>query len=291
MEKRLGKGLEALISEDAVGALGEGGSRGKEKVAKLRLADIVPNPFQPRKTFGEEKMDDLMSSIKEKGVIQPIIVRPAAQGFELIAGERRWRAAQNLGLEEIPAIVRADIDDASSLEISLIENIQREELNPVEEAEAYKELIDKFEYTLEKVGQMVGKDKSTVSNGLRLLTLPEDIRAYLVKGSITTGHAKALLSIASDNKKRTAARAIITRGLSVREAEILAKRISEPALKVKRTKLPEVVEIEDRLQHRLGTKVNIVQGKKRGRIEIQYFSPKDLERLLALIIGPGDSEQ
>jgi len=277
MEKRLGKGLDALISEDA--------SKSKEKIEKVRLADIVPNPFQPRKRFDEEKLEELISSIREKGVIQPVLVRPGSTGYEIVAGERRLRAAQKLQLEEIPAIVRKDIDDASSLEISLIENIQREELNPIEEADAYQELIGRFEYTLDKVGQMVGKDKTTVSNSLRLLTLSDDIRSLIVDGKISTGHAKAILSITSDAKRRKVAKSIVRKGISVRETEQLVKRMSETKLKPNKVKDPEIARIEEDLQHKLGTKVNLTQGKKRGRIEIQFFSNEDLQRLLRIILG------
>jgi ParB family chromosome partitioning protein len=277
MEKRLGKGLGALISEDV--------GKTKEKVEKLRLADIVPNPFQPRKRFGTEKMDELVSSIKEKGVIQPILVRPVNAGYEIIAGERRWRAAQQVGAEEIPAIIRTDIDDANSLEISLIENVQREELNPIEEAEAYQELIDKFEYTLDKVGQMMGKDKTTISNSIRLLGLSSEIKSYVEDGKISTGHAKVLLSVVSEQKRRKLAKAIVQKGISVREAEQLVKRLTETRTRTKRAVDPEKARVEEDLQHKLGTKVRIHQGKKRGRIEIQFFSNEDLDRLLKLILS------
>ncbi|RKY42153.1 MAG: hypothetical protein DRP85_03835 [Candidatus Makaraimicrobium thalassicum] len=276
MEKRLGKGLAALISEDT--------SKVKEKVKKVKLTDIVPSSFQPRKRFGPEKMEELVSSIREKGVIQPVLVRPRGTGYELIAGERRWRAAQQLQIEEMPAIIRNDIDDAGSLEISLIENIQREELNPIEEASAYQELISQFEYTLDKVGQMMGKDKTTISNSLRLLTLPEEIRSYVEDGRISTGHAKALLSITSGHRRKKLAGMIVRKGISVRETEQLVRRAAGARIKAKKAKDSEIMRIEEELQHRLGTKVNIQQGKKRGRIEIQYFSNEDLQRLLRIIL-------
>ena len=276
MEKKLGKGLSALISEDI--------SKDKEKIEKIKLTDIFPNPFQPRKRFSEEKMDELICSIREKGVIQPVLLRPAENGYELVAGERRWRAAQKLQFEEMPAIVREDIDDADSLEISLIENIQREELNPIEEANAYRELIGQFEYTLDKVGQMVGKDKTTISNSLRLLTLPEDIQNYVEEGKISAGHAKAILSITSEQKRKKIARTILRKGISVRETEQLVRKLTEIKTKTRKTKDPEIAQIEEALQHKLGTKVSVHKGKKRGRIEIQYFSNEDLQRLLQLIL-------
>ena len=276
MEKRLGKGLEALIAGDT--------GKVKGKVEKINLKDIVPNPFQPRKRFNEDRLDELVSSIKEKGVIQPILVRPSGVGYEVIAGERRWRAAQKLGIGEIPAIVRTDIDDASSLEISIIENIQREELNPIEEANAYQELIGKFEYTLDKVGQMMGKDKTTISNTLRLLTLSNEMRALVEDGKISMGHAKAILSLVSEAKRQKIVRAILNKGISVRETEQMVKRISEARTKQSKVKDPEIQQVEESLQHRLGTKVTIHQGKKRGHIEIQYFSNDDLQRVLELIL-------
>ncbi len=277
MEKRLGKGLEALIPEDA--------SKPKEKVASLNLNEIVPNQFQPREKFGPEAMEELRNSIKEKGVIQPVLVRLKDDVYELIAGERRWRAAKELQMGEIPAIIKREIDDVSSLEISLIENIQREGLNPIEEAKAYKRFTERFSYTLDQVGQMVGKDKTTVSNSLRLLTLDQETRDYLKAGKITTGHAKVLLSIQNEYKRKKMAQTIIKHGLSVRQTEQMVKARAETRKKISKQKDPEMQRIEDELQHRLGTKVNIRHGKKRGRIEIQYFSNEDLDRLLNIILG------
>jgi ParB family chromosome partitioning protein len=276
MERRLGKGLEALIPDTS--------SKGKEKVAKIRLADIVPNPFQPRQRFDTEKMDELICSIREKGIIQPILVRLTEKGHELVAGERRWRAAQELQLEEIPAIVRSDINDSDSLEISLIENIQREELNPIEEANAYRALINRFDYTLEKVGQIMGKDKTTISNSLRLLTLAQEIHGFVIEGKISAGHAKALLSITSENKRKKIARMIVRKGISVRETEQIAQRMGTSKTKPKKEKNPETARLEEVLQHKLGTKVTIHQGKKRGRLEIHYYSNEDLQRLFRLIL-------
>ena len=279
MEKRLGKGLDALIPEDL--------NKSKEKIERIKVAEITPNKFQQRKIFKQEKMEELLSSIQEKGVIQPVLVRKAGEGYELIAGERRWRAAQELRLEEIPALVMNDIDDAGSLEISLIENIQRDELNPIEEANAYQELIESFKYTLEKIGQMLGKDKTTVSNSLRLLNLSEEIRSFIEEGTISAGHAKALLAISNDRRRKKVASDIIKKGLSVRETEQLAKAEPGTRAKTAKHKDPEIAFIEEQLQHYFGTKVNIHQGKKRGRIEIQYYSNEDLQRLLGLVLGGG----
>ena len=276
MEKRLGKGLEALIPEAP--------SKTKEKVESLKVSDIIPNRFQPRKEFETEKMEDLINSIKEKGVIQPVLVRVKDDVYELIAGERRLRAVKELQLGEIPAIIKKDINDVSSLEISLIENVQREELNPVEEAHAYRELMDRFEHTLDRVGQMVGKDKTTISNSVRLLNLPEEILDYLKQGTISTGHAKVLLSIQDGYRQKKMAETILKHGLSVRQAEQLVKMARGAKKKREEQKDPELKSIEEELQHLLGTKVNIRHGKKRGRIEIQYFSNEDLQRLLKIIM-------
>jgi ParB family chromosome partitioning protein len=275
MEKRLGKGLDALITSTP--------NKNKKNVAKIKLKDIVPNPFQPRKIFKKDKMEELISSIREKGVIQPVLVRPAGSGFELIAGERRFRAAQELDIDEVPAIIK-EIDEASSLEISLIENIQREDLNPIEEAKAYQQLIGKFSYTLDKVGLMMGKDKSTISNSLRLLTLEEEIQDFLEQGKISTGHAKILLSIPSPHKRKRMVQTVMEHSLSVRQIEELVKKDTPPQKKTRKNSEPEIVKIEETLQHHLGTKVTIKQGKKRGKILIQYYSPEDLERVLGILL-------
>jgi ParB family chromosome partitioning protein len=277
MEKRLGKGLDALISSDT--------SKAKEKVEKIRLKDIVPNPFQPRKQFKEESMEDLVSSIKQKGVIQPVILRPVDGGYELVAGERRYRAAQELEMEEVPAIIK-EFTDVDSLEVSLIENIQREELTPIEEATAFQQLVSRFDYTLDKVGRMMGKKKSTISNSLRLLTLEEELQQMLEDGKLNTGHAKVLLSINNPFKRKRFADSIIRNGLSVRQAEQLVTRTRSTETRKKRTtKDPEIVKIEEDLQHFLGTKVSLKKGKKRGRIEIQFYSQEDLQRLLNLLLA------
>ncbi len=275
-EKRLGKGLDALISGDV--------TKSKEKVERVNTTLLIPNPFQPRKRFSTDKMEELVNSLREKGIIQPILVRPFGEKYEIIAGERRWRAAQELKLEEVPVIVRRDIDDANSLEISLIENIQREELNAVEEATAYKELIDKFEYTLDKVGQMMGKDKTTVSNSLRLLTLAKETLDLLEEGRISAGHAKALLSAPNDQRRKKVLQAILKKGLSVRETENMVRRFGMSLSREGKKKDVETESVEEKLQHKFGTRVVIKHGKKRGRIEIQYFSKEDLDRILRMLL-------
>ncbi len=276
MEKRLGKGLGALIPETPIG-------KTTEKIEHVRLTEIVPNQFQPRKRFDENKMGELVNSIREKGVIQPILVRPKEGGYELIAGERRWRAARELQLEDIPVIIKKGVDDVSSLEMSMIENIQREDFNPIEEANAYRELINKFEYTLEKIGQEVGKDKTTISNSMRLLNLSVEIQGHIEEGVISAGHAKVLLSIPNEYRREKTAQTIVKHGLSVRQLERIIKARGTKT-KTRTQKDPEVQRVEEELQHHLGTKVTVRHGKKRGRIEIQYYSNEDLQRVLDIIM-------
>ncbi len=275
MSKKLGKGLEALIPENS--------SKTNEKIAMVPLSNIVPNQFQPRKAFNRERMEELIGSIKEKGIIQPILVRQHEDKYELIAGERRWRAANELELKEIPVIIKKSVSDVSSLELSLIENIQRENFNPIEESTAYKQLIDEFGHTLEQVGQKVGKNKTTISNSVRLLGLSHEIQRFIEEGTISVGHAKVLLSVNNTYRRNKLVKTIISHGLSVRQLEQLLSTKGEKRRKIKKDKDPEITRIEEELQHHLGTKVKLHQGSKRGRIEIQYFSNEDLQRVLGII--------
>jgi len=276
MEKRLGKGLDALIPEKA------SKSDSTEKIGKIKVSSIVPNKFQPRKRFDDSKLHELKDSIKEKGIIQPVIVRSAEEGFELIAGERRFRAVRELGYEEIPAIVK-DVNDADSLELSLIENIQREELNPVEEASAYMELMDKFEFSQDEVAKAVGKDKSTISNSIRILTLPPIVQDFVSESAISLGHAKAILALPTERSRIRFARRIIRKNLSVRQAEELIRQKLQRPLRIFKEKDENLARIEEDLQHFLGTRVKVVHGKKRGRVEISYYSNEDLDRIVNLI--------
>jgi len=274
MEKRLGKGIGALIPEKE--------AEEKSNVSTVSINTIVPNKYQPRKRFDNEKLKELIDSIKEKGVIQPIIVRPVENGYELIAGERRFRAAKELGYSEIPVIIR-EASEVDSLELSLIENIQREELNSIEEANAYKQLMDKFNINHDDISKRVGKDKSTISNTLRLLGLPSAIQKYVEENLISTGHAKAILSLVSDAERIKLANDIIKRSLSVRQAEELAKAKNAGTTKRKKEKDNNLFPLEEKLQHALGTRVKINHGKKRGKIEIEYYSNEDLERIIGII--------
>lgn len=276
MERKLGRGLEALIPEDVV--------KEKTKTNTLRIDEISPNSLQPRQVFESGAMEDLKNSIREKGIIQPVLVRKKDNVYELIAGERRWRAAKELGIQDIPVVFRDDADDVSSLELSLIENIQREELNPIEEARAYKSLMEKYGHTLDKVGQMVGKDKTTISNSLRLLNLPEDIQDLVRGGKISVGHAKVLLSVTNDYRQRKLAQLIMNKGFSVRQSERFSLKYVDAKKRSKKESNPEIQSLEEQLQHYLGTKVKIAHGKTRGRIEISYFSNDDLSRILNLLL-------
>jgi len=278
MKKRaLGKGIEALIPEKEEVKTGD--------IVNINLNQISPGRFQPRKQFNPEKHKELVASIREKGIMQPILVRPAKdrEGFEVIAGERRLRAARELGFEQIPAFIK-EVKDEEALELSLIENIQREELNPIEEAYAYRELIDRFNLNQEDVAKAVGKDRSTISNTLRLLKLPRKIQDYVSRETLSTGHARAILAIENERQQIEIADEIVKRGLSVRETEALVKRSKEKEIvKPKRTKDLYIKEIEEELQRILGTKVTIVQGKKRGKIQLEFYTPADLERLINLL--------
>ncbi|MFA5095893.1 MAG: ParB/RepB/Spo0J family partition protein [Candidatus Omnitrophota bacterium] len=280
MERRaLGKGITALIPEKEVIA--------KNEIIYVQSAQIKPNPFQPREEFDQEHIQELAQSIKEKGVIQPLLVRRKGDDYELIAGERRLRACNSLGLKEIPVIVK-DVDDRDSLEYALIENIQRESLNPIEEAHAYQHLMDKFEVTQEKISEALGKARATIANTLRLLKLPHEIQEELKKGRITFAHGRALLELEDANLQRRLTQEIITKGLSVRELENLLKAKRPKGLRRKgahAAREPLVAALEEDLQHALSTKVRISKMKKRGHIFIEFYSQEDLERIATIIRG------
>lgn len=278
MEKKaLGKGLGALIPEI------EHKAHTEEKVAYLPVDDIIPSRFQPRENFDEDALAELAASIKEKGVVQPVLVRRHNGGYELIAGERRLRAVKSLGVKEIPAIIR-DTSDTEALEISLIENLQREDLNPIEEARSYERLIGEFSFTQEKIAQEVGKDRTSVSNALRLLRLPDQIQSRLRDGSISAGHGRAILTLSSEQEQVKFANLIIKKGLSVREAEeYVAKKTQGSRRKKFAHRDPHITELEEELQKLLGTRVKILHAKKRGKIQIEYYSHEDFERILRIL--------
>jgi ParB family chromosome partitioning protein len=266
----LGKGLGSLLPDKS------------EDIVKIDVDRIIPGEQQPRKVFRDEALKELAASIKEKGVLQPIIVSRTGDGtFRLIAGERRWRAATLAGLKKMPAIVK-DVSSADSLEIALIENIQREDLNPVETASAFQRLIKDFNLTQEELSVRVGKERATVANYLRLLKLPDEIKTFVNDGSLSMGHARAILSVEGRAGQLEIARRVIHNGLSVRETERLAKKISpEPKKKTRpKRKDPQIASLEDRLIRSLGTKVRIYHEGKKGKIEIEYYSLDELDRLL-----------
>lgn len=269
----LGRGLSALMPEKRV-------ERGT-KVVNLKIAEISFSRFQPRQEIGLEKMEELIASIREKGVIQPVLVRPKKEGgYELIAGERRLRAAKKLDFTQLPAIIR-DAENAEALQLSLIENIQREELNPLEEAQAFQKLISQFGFTQEKIAHLVGKNPSSVSNALRLLKLPEEIQAALRKGMITMGHARTILALKGIDEQDRVFKRTVAQNLSVRELEnLVTKRWGGGKRKRQLTRDPHLVALEEQLQRILGTKVKIVAGRKRGKIILEYYSLNDLERII-----------
>jgi len=273
----LGKGLGALIPEKGIP---EG--EGKKTLQQCGIEEVQPNPFQPRKAFSDEQLQELVDSIREKGILQPLLVRRKSDGYELIAGERRWRAAQRAGLREIPILVR-DVSDSEMLELSLIENIQRENLNPIEEAEAYKRLMEQFHLTQEEISKKVGKDRTTIANTVRLLRLPPEIKLSLAEGKITMGHARAFLSLDGVDKQRLLWKRLLSGGLSVRQTESLVKRLRTRSSPTPRRSHPEWSELIEELQRALGTKVRIVGKRKRGKIEIDFFSPDELDRIIELL--------
>ena len=273
----LGKGLGALIPEKGVP---EG--EGKRPLQQCGIEEVHPNPFQPRKAFSDEQLQELVDSIREKGILQPLLVRRRSDGYELIAGERRWRAAQRAGLREIPILVR-DVSDSEMLEISLIENIQREDLNPIEEAEAYKRLMEQFHLTQEEISKKVGKDRSTIANTVRLLKLPPEIKLSLAEGKITMGHARAFLSLDGVDKQRLLWKKLLSAGLSVRQTESLVKRLRTRSSPPPRRSHPEWSGLIEEIQRVLGTKIRILGDRRRGKIEIHFFSPDELDRIIELL--------
>lgn len=273
----LGKGIRAIIPEETRAALAA-------EARFLSVAEVRPNPYQPRQRV-EEDLSELAASIREKGVLQPIIVRRRRDGFELVMGERRLRAAQQAGLETIPAVVR-DVSDGEMLELALVENVQRTNLNPVDEALAYKRLADEFGLSQEDIARKVGRDRSTVANALRLLALPFKCRDALAARQISAGHARALLQLASRREQVALCERIVAEGLSVRAVErICGEKRPRPPGEPKEKDV-HIRAVEEALQRRLGTKVTIVEpGKRPGRVIIDYYSTEDLTRLERLLRG------
>ncbi len=277
VRQALGKGLGALIPEKTMWE-----PDGKKLLLTCGIEEIQPNLMQPRKNFPDEKIRELADSIREKGILQPLMVRRRGEKYELIAGERRWRAAQRAGIKEVPILVK-DVSESEMLELSLIENIQREDLNPIEEAEAYKRLIEQFHLTHEEISQKVGKDRTTVSNSIRLLKLPPEVKQSLAEGKLTVGHARAFLGLEGLDKQRALLRRLLLGGLSVRQTENLIKRLRSKGRSAPRKTNPEWVSLVEELQRSLGTRVKIFGQRKRGKIQIEYYSAEELDRIVDLL--------
>jgi ParB family chromosome partitioning protein len=290
--KALGKGLSSLIPSSINRIPAQAGPVATLRPAELRLevSKIRPNPKQPRRSFDEAALNELAGSMKAQGLLQPVVVRPLPDGqFELIAGERRWRAAQRAGIHQIPAVVR-DVPDGKLLELALIENLQREELNAIEEAEAYRILVDDLELTQNEVAQRVGKQRTTVANALRLLNLPEPVKNLLRDRLISMGHARALLALEDPSEIESLARRVVAEGLSVRDVESRAKRPAGTKPRPGRPNKPidpNVAAAESTLQRILGTKVRIAGNGAVGRVEIHYHNADELDRVYRLIVETG----
>ena len=272
IKKGLGRGLSSLLGETR-----------KSENTKVAINTLVRNKFQPRKYFSKESLEELSNSIKERGVIQPIIVRPdkSSEGkYEIIAGERRWIASQNAGLHEVPVVI-FNIDDAKSLEFAIIENVQRQDLNPIEESQGYKRLIDEFNYNQDKVSKFAGKSRSHIANSLRLLSLPEDILIMVEKGNLTAGHARALIGV---NNSSVIAKKIVERKLSVRQAEQLAKQFKDKKLKLVSKKDANILDLQKVLEEKMGLNVSINNKKNNtGTISFEYKGLDQLDKIISTI--------
>jgi ParB family chromosome partitioning protein len=275
----LGRGLSALLTPTVSAPL-----TGSSAILEIPVAAISPNPLQPRKRFGDEALAELSASMKRSGVLQPVVVRRSGSGYQLIVGERRWRAARMAGLERIPALVR-ETADAEGLELALVENLLREDLNPIEEAEAYQRLLAEFGWTQEELAAKVGKDRSSVANGLRLLRLPAPIQDDLRAGRLAMGHARALLSLASEAEQLRLRDEILAHSWSVRTTEegVQTRRVTVSRRVPRRS--PDITALEDRLREALATRVRVVGNERRGRIEIVYTSSDELDRLTETLTG------
>lgn len=293
-KKGLGRGLDAIFESyreaneetektSKVQIPDKNPNRSQAQVEEIKIMDIDPNPNQPRKSFNDDKLEELTESIKMHGVVQPIIVKQTDDRYMIVAGERRWRAARAAGLLTIPAI-SMNLSDKQIAEISLIENLQREDLNPIEQAQGIKTLLDQYGLTQDEVASRLGTSRPAITNTLRLLNLSDKIRKYLIEGKLSSGHGRALLAVMDIKQRDEIAERIIVRELSVRETEKLIKSINEKKSKNKKgsekVKPSYIQEIEAGLEESLGTKVQITPGKKKGIIEIEYYSNEDLERII-----------
>ena len=287
--KALGRGLEALIPQQP--------QKSSVQTSEMDINDIVPNRNQPRKRFDQEELENLADSIRSVGIVEAIVLRRQGDTHTIIAGERRWRAAKLAGLTRVPVIIK-DVDENKALEMALIENIQRADLNPIEEAQAYQILISKLRLRQEDLAQRVGKSRAAVANTMRLLGLPSNVQQYLIDGSLSAGHARALLSLKTNSQIETIAKQAVVTGMSVRSLEALSADLSgkDPApgaqgegaesgakQRTQKKRDPELARLESRFEETLGTKVFIRHGRKSGRIEITYYTSDDLERIMEII--------
>lgn len=282
MAKRgLGRGLSALIPDI------EGIAR--QEVRELPVDEIQPNPFQPRKQFDESKLEELAESIRQHGIVQPLVVRRKGNSYELVAGQRRLQAARIIGLERVPVVVNT-FEDIEMVQVALIENLQREDLNVIEEAEAYRRLIEEFGMTQEELAKALGKSRPTITNTMRLLNLSPKVQEIVSRGTISMGHARALLAVDDLRLQEKVCKRVVDKQLSVRETEEIVRRIvatgrlKEAPPAKKREKDPHIASVEEMLRRALGTQVRVCPGKKKGKIEIEYYSDEDLERILSLVL-------
>ena len=277
MAKGLGKGLNALFNTDEVVA--------GEKVEKIPVRDIKPNPYQPRKEFKKEALEELAESIKEHGVLQPVVVRKQGKGYELVVGERRFRAAKMALQKEIPAIIR-EFDQQQMMELAILENLQREDLTALEEAEAYQNLMENLNFTQEKLAQRLGKSRPYIANQVRLLSLPKDVQQLIAEQIITPGHGRTLLGLKRNKLISQVAAKVVQQGLNVRQLEALVQQYNEDVSRETKEKPKKdlfLQEREDQLRDVFGTSVVITKGKKKAKIEIEFFSEDDLERILEIL--------
>ncbi len=277
MEKKaLGRGLDALLPSAKPTSMPE-----LPEVQHLRIDAIVPNRYQPRQTFSPQELAELTASLKQSGLLQPILVRRKGDGmYELISGERRWRAAKDAGLETIQAVIR-NCGDEESIILALVENLQREDLNPMEMARAYHRMMNEFSLTQDTIAQKVGCDRSSIANMVRFLTLPSEVQQSIESGELSAGHAKVILGLASASEQSRVAKLVIDRGLSVRETEtILESKLVQRKRRSRELRSTPLTDVEERLQKRLGTKVTIVNGRRGGKVIIHYFSPSELDGIL-----------
>jgi ParB family chromosome partitioning protein len=276
-KKALGRGLQTLIPV--------GNALGRDEIEDVPLSLVSPNPFQPRRVFDEAEMEELANSVKAKGILQPILVRKLGDGgYELIVGERRWRAAKLAGLKKIPAIIRP-ATDAEAMEMALIENLQRKDLNPLEAARAYQRLMKEFGLTQEAVARALGKERSSIANTVRLLALQSEVQTWVESDQLSWGHAKVLLAVSDPEQQVRLGRRAVTERLSVRDLERLVRPAHRAGRSSNARKGHRPSEIEERMSRRLGTKVRLIHGKTGGKIIIDYYSPADLERVIDMILG------